>query len=259
MHDPPPFPNHSSATTALFLVLLLGLALGACRPAPEIGAETILARAAEAHGGQSAWERLDSLAFTKQTTLLREDGSIESSVTETQVFRWKPDLSATLSWVDEGNLHRIDYNQTGAKLTIGDSVMTDSSRMATAHRKVQAALYTVSQPFHLLHDREYASYEGLDTLPDGQVTHVVRMDYPGEASDTWWYFFDRESGRCIANLAYHAPTYAFIRNLSYAKVGPLWLHGKRETWRTDEHLNRQFLRARFVYSDYSISFRHTGN
>jgi len=232
-------------------IALFCLFLSHCQRQQPPTALSLLSRAAKAHGGQSNWQRLKSLQYTKQTTLFREDGSIESDVMENHDYRWEPDFSATIRWEEAEKSYRINQDADGTTLTIGEMEVTDSSQITTARRKVKAALYTVSQPFNILNDQHLAQYEGMDTISGGQEVEVVKIAYPGGDADTWWYFFDPETGRCVANLVYHEPTYALIHNRSFEQVGSLLLHRERETYRVDSLRQIQYIRARYQYYDYT--------
>ena len=228
-----------------FLLLIYG-----CNPTNSSNepstAETIVRNSIEAHGGMERWQKAKELSFHKSSEFFDANGTSESKSIQEQHFKLIP-LEGTLSWLDDNNQIRIEYDGERTIKFINGQAISDSLVNASAHNDFMSAHYVVCQPFKLLDAGITLIYQGKDTLDDNQFVDVVNVRYGGEGSDQWWYFFDVESSVLIANMVQHGNTYAFIQNLSFTESGGIKFNHHRKSWRVDSLRNKQFLRAEYFY------------
>ncbi len=219
---------------------------------PALDSQFILQKTFEAHGGLENWDRLESLQFEKEYRLFREDGSLESEAVQQHNYQFDSGFSATITWEQNGFQHRIEHTPKGTQKWVNDSLVTDTTVIQSAHNSALAARFTGTQSFQLLAPGTRFIYEGRDTLDNGSIVHVVKAEYDSESQDTWWHYFDKETGQCLGNLIYHAPTFALVENLSFDQHTPFLFHNHRKTFRVDSFGNKQYLRAEYWYRNYKM-------
>lgn len=236
----------------LVLTFLCILWLSACQPSESSKISDILEKAYQAHGNLDNWTKLKVLRFEKEYSLYNIDGSEEASAIQQHEYRFDSTFSATISWEKPGEVHRIEHDATGTRKFVNDSLVQDPAAIQSAHNSALAARFTGTQPFQLLDPGTRFSYMGLDTLENGKEVEVLKAEYDEGSQDTWWHYFDPKTGRCVANLIYHAPTYAYVLNLSFDERTPFVFHGHRKTFRTDSLRDIQYLRAEYFYRNYEV-------
>ena len=221
---------------------------------PEV--KRVLNKAYDSAGGFDTYANMDSIIFDKKSVLYLADGSTESSVEQRHAYSLHPTPSGTISWTDSIGNQTIRFDPEGAYKTLNGSRVPDSEKSATS--SFFSNYYVLLLPFKFVDPGVTLSYEGTTTI-DKRTADIIKAVYAPEVhdnhstSDEWWLFFDREDGKVISNLVYHEPTYAYIENTESTDEYPLRMNLFRQTWRTDQNRNKEYLRGEFWYSNYAFT------
>ncbi|MBN3519956.1 hypothetical protein JYB62_08065 [Algoriphagus lutimaris] len=227
--------------------------LGSCTKSPEQKAKSILEKAIQAHGGQEAWDQLETLKFRKWTRLLLEDGSVESETDQLIELRMKPYLEGSISWVSDSIEHISSFNGSTMSYTMGGNSVKNQGFLQSKKKDFDAAYYVIAQPWKLLED-EGASlfYEGQKELASGQLAEIIRVNY-GPENDVWWYYFDPVSYQMLGNEVQLKDHRSLVENDTMEQAGPFLLYGKRTSYRVNEQGEKLYVRAEYQYSDFEIT------
>ena len=244
----------NNLSTYLFIGILSGLMLY-CTPSAEKKAINIIEKSIEAHGGQEAWNNLESLKFRKKTKLLLEDGSVESETDQWIQFRMKPYFEGSISWVSDSVEHISVFDGAQMKYTMGGNAVQNPDFLKSKKKDFDAAFYVIGQPWKLLEDESATlTYEGQKNLDSGKLVETVRVNY-GPEEDVWWYYFDPVSFEMVGNEVQLKDHRSYLENNSMVKAEPFLFYGKRSSYRVDENGKKLFLRAEYEYSDFEIKIR----
>ena len=134
---------------------------------------------------------------------------------------------------------------TEMRLFFNDSAITDQSLLDKYQKSIFAANYVFWQPYKLLESNSVITYQGKEYVDDQEV-HVLKVTYP-DSKNVWWYYFDVNTYRLLANMVYHQPTYSFIQNTAVEQETGLFLNAERKSYRVDSLRNKKFLRALYQY------------
>ncbi len=225
---------------------------------PEV--RRVLSKAYDAAGTMEKFQNLESISYKKRSILFLPDGSTESDVTQFHEYNMAPELSATIFWMKDGQRHSIKYDHGVGKKYIDGELVTGSENSAT--KAFFSAHYVLFMPFKLADEHVQLSYEGKDQLRSGQQVDVIKAIYQPTShdnhstDDTWWYYFDADSGAYAGSMVYHAPTYAYIENTAKNEKLPLIMNTYRKSFRADKDRKIEYLRGEFFYEDYEMSFKN---
>lgn len=237
----------------IYIILFVCIVATSCTKSPEQKAKAILEKAVQAHGGQDAWDQLESFKFRKWTQLLKEDGSIESEVDQWIEFRLKPYFEGTISWESDSIQHISTFNGSTMNYTMGGNSVKNPGFLQSKKKDIDAAYYVIAQPWKLLED-ENASlyYEGQKELSSGKNVEVIRVNY-GPEEDVWWYYFDPVTFEMIGNEVQLKDHRSLIENDSMTQAGPFLFYGKRTSYRVNGNGEKLFVRAKYTYSDFEVN------
>ncbi len=220
----------------------------------------ILYRAFIHAGSVEKYQNLESISYKKRTILYHADGTKESDVTQFHEYQMAAALSATIFWMKDGERHSIEYKEGAGHKYVNGEPIDGSSDSAT--QSFLSAHYVLFMPFKLADENIVLSYEGQDKLQSGVTVDVIKAIYNPDnhsnhsTDDTWWYYFDAETGAYEGSMVYHAPTYAFIENTVKDKELPLVMNNYRKSYRVDKDRNIEYLRGEFFYEDYQMTFKN---
>lgn len=236
----------------ILLTLLLGFSMLQCASNSEKRAKVVLEKSIKAHGGQEAWDNLESLKFRKQTKLLLEDGSIESETDQWILFRMKPYFEGSISWISDSVEHISTFDGTQMKYTMGGNSVQNPDFLKSRKKDFDAAFYVIAQPWKLLQDENATlTYEGQKKLDTGKLAESVRVNY-GPEDDIWWFYFDPLSFEMVGNEVQLKDHRSYIENNSMVTADPFLFYGKRTSYRIDEDGKKIYVRAAYEYSDFEI-------
>ena len=238
----------------MFFGLFIFLLLFSCSKSDEEKGKAIVTNSVKAHGGMKAYDKLNSVSFIKRTKLYREDGSLESDVTQKQSFQLKPNFLTEIEWTKDSNTHKIFYNGIKAIKMINGQVVSDSAEILKAENAAKAASYVFFQPFKLLKDETILIYDGKTDLNDTTDVSIVKVKYKNSTStDRWKYYFNSD-GVLVANSVQLTDHNSLILNLEYQKINGLIFNRTRESYRVDSLLNKYYLRAEYNYFELQAKF-----
>lgn len=235
------------------LALFFAFLFIACNNKELPKGDWLLNKAVEAHGGIENWNSIRAFSYEKRILLKRDDGTVESDITQHILYDFDSVFSGKMWWAENNQMHRIVFDGHNAIKTVDSLPAGDSSAAKSAF---MASWVTFSQPFKLLTDRVRLKTESEVVLDNGRKTYKVRVIYPEETtadSDRWWYFFDAETHLVAANLVYHNGRYSFIENTAYDRTTPFVLNAQRESFFTDSLLNKKYLRASYELTNLQVA------
>lgn len=217
---------------------------------------SILERGINQSGGLAAWHSSPGYQFKKRSILYLEDGSIESKNTQVVQFKDYPNLEGSIIWKNASDTvrTRIEYKDGKAIKYIND---IDQGEVANeeARKSFLGAHIVMSMPFKLLDLGVELTYGG-EQEQYGKTVKVLIADYNSEnpnhtESHRWWHYFDASTYDYLGYKVFHPPTYAHVENLRTTSAnGGITFPVDRITWRVDSLDNKQFIRAKFAYSEF---------
>lgn len=234
------------------LSFLLILLLSACQNKKLPEGEALLKQALKAHGGLKNWSEKKAISYDKRTVLYDEAGNIESDITQHILYDFDSVFSGRMWWVVNEQMHRIVFDGQIATKTI-DSLISDTDE--DAKQTFMASYVTFAQPFKLFTDKAELTTEALFNLDNNRKAYKVRVVFPGDNhnSDKWWYFFDAENHRVVANWVWHNGRYSYIENAAYDTSTPFVLNAERKSYFTDSLLNKKYLRASYELKNIQVA------
>lgn len=240
------------------LFLLSILLISACNN-QTIDADSILQRAYAAHGGKAIWDNISQLSYEKESVVYNADGSIRIKTVQRHEYIMNPEFSAVIEWESDAENHHIEYKGSSARKWVSGVEVTDPAIQVSSAESVNAARYTVSQPFKLTDLGVKLSYEGMDTLEEGEEVYVIKVGYSTEnenhtKSDEWWYYFDVESYLCLATMVHHGSTYSYIKNLEYDHTTDIVFNHHRKGYAVDSTRKILYHQSEYFYRDYKLGF-----
>lgn len=220
-------------------------------------AESIVAKAYSAHGGKENWDKMNTLNYQKQSVVYDASGVILVKNLQAHRYEFRPSFNANINWEDGGQSHQIQFTDAGALKFVDGELIKDKSVTESAYNAVNAARYTVSQPFKLSDEGVLLTYQGIDRLEEGQEVHVVKASYDIEnenhtENDEWWYFFDVDTYLCLATMVHHGTTYSYIRNLKFDRTTNFVFNYHRKGYAVDSARNILYHQSEYFYTDYNI-------
>lgn len=241
--------------SVLFLTVLL---ISACQ-GELVDTDTIVKRAYAAHGGKAVWNSISELRYEKESVVYNADGSTRFQSLQQHHYIMKPQFSAVVDWQLDGEEHKIEYTDVGATKWVDGVNVNGSTIQQSSAESVNAARYTVSQPFKLTDPGVKLSYEGVDTLEEGEQVHVIKASYSTEnenhtKSDEWWYYFDVNTYLCLATMVHHGDTYSYIKNLEYDHTTDIVFNYHRKGYAVDSTRKVLYHQSEYYYRNYKLSF-----
>jgi len=218
-------------------------------------AEQVVSLSIETHGGQRTWENLESISYNKSITLFDSLGVIESKATQHHYYQLKPELRGTISWLANGDSLKIEYADQNAIKYVNGIAETTPESLKSAKNSFLSSFYVLFQPFKLMDEGTHLEYMGEDILGDSSKVNVIQPTYArgAEGSDRWWYYFDKNTNRLLANMVNHSPTYSYIVNLAYDETTGILFNAHRKSYFVDSLRTVRYLRAEYFYDDYIIN------
>lgn len=237
-------------------LLLLSILVLGCE-SPALDAETIVQRAYVAHGGKAVWDSIAELRYEKESVVYNADGTTRVQSLQEHHYRMNPEFSAVIEWQSGEGKHKIQYTDQGASKWVDTVEVTDLAIQASSYESVNAARYTVSQPFKLSDSGVLLSYEGVDTLEEGEQVHVIKAVYSTEnenhtKNDEWWYYFDVDTYLCLATMVHHGSTYSYIKNLKYDHTTDIVFNYHRKGYAVDSTRKILYHQSEYYYRGYEI-------
>ncbi len=251
----------------LMLLLLILIALCTCQvenkddPYAHISdnmVTQVLRKSIEHHGGLDNWNKINTLTYRKDFELYTESGQMEKSLQQWHNYAYAENAFYIIT---KDSLHKtttIKVNDTIEKIIDEQKVEEDQTKLS---KQMNTSLYVVSMPFKLLDPGVRLSYEGEETIETKQRCHVIKAEYNSQENenhstdDTWWYYFDMETGRVLANKVKTHDHWSLIENLTFVQEGDILYNGKRTSYRIDSTGQKLYRRASYDYYDYKSDHR----
>jgi hypothetical protein len=218
-------------------------------------AVAIIEKSIEAHGGQKAWNQVQSISMVRDLWLFDENGAVESNARQENEFRLKPYFEAKMSWEKDSLQHRVIFDGIKTQYWMGTNEIQNEGFLQSKKRDIDAAFYVLTKPFDLLDEGKNLTYEGKTELPGGievETVKVVDGNPEDPNTDIWWYFFDPKSFEILAYKVKTTDHYSLVYNQGWDSSTGILLPAKRESFRVDALGNHLYRRALYAYGLYRI-------
>jgi len=246
----------------LFLLIVFSCATtkDATNPYAHIGDQKVVAllkKSFKTIGGLENWQNKKELHYQKHGKLIFESGEIESEVIQQHDYFFDKNPSINISWKADGKNHKIKSIE-GKAIKQVDGQIDANVKQSSLNTTVIVAQFVIDVPFKMMDKGVILSYEGMDTLEDGQKVEVIKAIYNADKnehhtkSDTWWYYFDAADSRMVAYFIKHDGRYSYIKNLSYTESGGFIFPKERGSYRADKDRKILFTRAEYQYSNWEV-------
>lgn len=236
--------NRLKSVFIKFCGFIILMSVYSCKSTETNKATDLINKSIQAHGGFDQWKSLDTMIYKKKITLYNRDKEVRKYIEQQHNYSLSAELKGSYSYYDSIN-YEVIFDGTKAYKTENS---VPNSPDASSFNNFNSAYYVLNMPWKLLDEGAHATYEGIDTLFDGQIVEHIKVKYTsGTSKDTWWYYFNPSTYRVVACLVHHPPTYNLITNDEYTNYqGLLWNH-KRSSYRADEYGDIIYLMGKYEY------------
>jgi len=228
-------------------------------------------RSSIAHaGGIDKWESIKQLKYTKDFSLLLDDGTVEKSYEQVHNYNYDP-IHLDIRSKENGDLIHTQFldgkysrTKNGESLDFpysrnknGESLDVPSENLIKA---MNTSTYVIGMPFKLLDPGVEISYEGELFLENETLVDVIKVSYDPvknknhSTADVWKYYFDKEDRKIVGNWVNAGDHANVIENLSYVRVGGILFNKERKSYRLDSLGKKEFVRADYFYDNYEVEF-----
>ena len=239
----------------LFFTVFTFLLISCNQNQKKLSPPEIIEKSIDKHGGLKRWKEVKQIDFDKKTILFKKDGQIEKNIEQHQSFNFKPSLSGKIFSKDgfgvlfDGNtFFKINKN------TI--SIFKNKTSLEKAKNQFYAAEYVVCQPFKLDDKNIILTDKGIQEINKVKA-YAIGITYKNdtELSDKWVYYFDVNSFQLIATKVIHLDRDSLIENLSFDTSTDFIFNKERKSFITDKKTKEKYLRARYLYTNFKISYK----
>lgn len=226
-----------------------------CDKKETISGSSIVKKSIEKHGGINSWNSLKKLSFDKRVVLFLEDGSIENESLQHQEYTFLPELEGQISWKKQLDVFLITYKNGEIKKYLNDSLISDVKELQSAKNSFFASQYVTTKPFDLLSSKTKLIYTKIKEF-EGKRAYEVKVEYENdtEKSDVWFYYFDVNTFKVIANKVVLSDHTSLVDNHTFNTETEFIFNEHRKSYRLNELGEKTFLRAEYFYSNYKTSF-----
>jgi hypothetical protein len=212
----------------------------------------LIHEACKSAGGFETWQGQSHKSFSKHSILYFENQGIESETRQKISITNGQHSQVEINWNEGPETHLITLKDNKITKQQGGLIVEVDNQVALKN-SVLAAEYVMSLPFKLAEPGYQFKYEGLDTLEDGPIVHVLRSRYPSpsdQEGDTWWHFFDKDNYVHIGYLVNHLDHRSLVRNITFKFQDGIRWPTSRQSWRVDAKGQKLYLRAAYEYRSF---------
>ena len=215
---------------------------------------TILQKSIAKHGGLDTWQAKKKLSYSKDFSLLKENGELEKKFQQKHSYEYKP-LKITINSTENGQvIQTVLKNGTYSRTQDGKVLDLPKNKLQKA---VNTSLYVIGIPFKLLDEGAKITHIGVDTVLN-KAADVLEVRYDTKqyvnhsSNDIWRYYFDQTDGTVLANWVQTDDHANLVENLTFEKVGGILFNKQRKSWRLDSLGNKAYLRADYLYDNFDL-------
>ncbi len=225
---------------------------------PENEAGQIVRKAVDWAGGWETWMTKENLSYLKSTDYVDTNGLVTRSLQQRHHYILGPEPKFNISWEEDGDQFRIVYDgQQAGKFKNGEA-MTDQSSINQAWNSSFGSHYVMCMPFKLADPGTELQYEGIINLPDSSAVHSIKVTYKEGAGSaagmhTWWYYFDTETYRPVANFLDYGDGYSYTVYESFVSVDGIQMNAVRSSFRAGPELQSIKLSTRYRNSEVEFN------
>lgn len=212
-----------------FFIGMLPFLLMACQI--HLEPEELLMKSLSHHGGLTAMEAQQQLAFSKKTISYDSLGR-EISELRQQFFYDFETGKRGLQWQEGKDSWELSHSKDQyVLLKNGEISLLTEAQNKSYESLLNGGLYVYWQPYKLFKDISKKTYIGIENLL-GSPVHVLEVTYDN-SEDVWQYYFDVDSFRLLANRVLHSGRYSLVTNDNTESVSGFSLPSQRTSYRVD--------------------------
>lgn len=238
-------------TVKVHSIVVFVLLLGCANPSlhRENRAIDLVNASISAHGGRSAYEQLKGLSYIKTTYTY--DSKDYVSDTLVQRIHHNRLGHIQLTYQDKQDVYKLEQLDNKLRVYLNEVIQLDTALMARMKSTADGARFVFFQPFKLNDSLVRLRALGRRTLsykvnqPSEEV-ETVEATYPN-SSDIWYFFFDPESDRLIANAVNHNGKMSLITNDSLQWHKGMLIHRFRTSYLSNDQFEPIRVQARYDY------------
>lgn len=217
----------------------------------------VVKNAIEYTGDWQTWKEKKNLSYTKIIEFYDSLGNKEREVRQLHQYQLQPDLKMHISWREgKDQFEIINSGEEAWKFKNGEQ-MNSQEEQNSAWNSSFGSHYVMSMPFKLADPGVNLEYEGIDTLANNILVHVIKTTYKEGAGSsagkhTWWYYFENESYKPEANFLNYGDGFSYTQYDDFTEVDGVKLNKKRTSFKTNK--NMDLLYKTTVYTNENIRF-----
>lgn len=224
---------------------------------PDSEAGDIVRKAIEWAGGWEKWAGKKTLSYTKITQYYDSTGTMEREARQLHQYQLHPQIKMNISWVEDQDRYTIINNGQQAWKLKNDKALTEKSDVNHGWNSSFGSQYVMCMPFKLADPGTVLDYEGLDTLANGEIVHSIKTTYEEGAGSaagmhTWWYYFDQETYRPVANFLDYGNGYSYTQYEAFTEVDGIQLNQERKSYPSNAQRDLQAVRTIYKNEDVQL-------
>lgn len=224
---------------------------------PDNQAGEVVKKAIDYTGGWKEWKEKRNLSYTKIIKFYDSLGTKEREVRQLHQYQLQPSLKMHISWEEEGDQFEIKNNGEQAWKFKNGEEMKSEEEQNSAWNSSFGSQYVMGIPFKLTDPGVILEYQGIDTLANNVLAHKIKTTYQKGAGSsagkhTWWYYFDKDSYKPVANFLDYGDGYSYTQYDEFTEVEGIKLNQQRTSYQTNK--NMDLLYKTTVYINENIRF-----
>lgn len=224
---------------------------------PNNQAGEVVKKAIAYVGGWDKWADKKNFSFYKNITQLDSTGQEIRTTRQLQQYRLQPNFAARMTWERDGKQYIIVNNGQQAWKYEDGKELTDKKSKKEAWNSSYGSNYVISMPFKLTDPGVIMSYDGIDTLEENKMVHVVKVEYEKGAGSsggfhTWWYYFDKDTYDLVANYLDYGNGYSYTSYKTFTDIEGIRMHKLRHSHAANAE--KEVGRIKTIYANEAMQF-----
>ncbi len=221
---------------------------------PDSPAIHLVKKAIDFCGGWEAYTAIEGIDYQKTLHKADSTGQIIANITQRHRYNLFPQFSVRMDWEEGEDIYTIKNNGEESWKWKNKQHLKDQQNINSAFNSSHGSQYVLFIPWKLADPHVQLEYIGLQNLPNGKKGEGVMVNYTKDNSTTtdhtWWYFFDQESGKPIANFLKSPQGYSYTEYIDYEKIDSIFFHTKRKSYSADSTMKNLVLNT--IYDNEEI-------
>ena len=224
---------------------------------PANKAGEIVRKAIDFTGGWTAWKNKSTFSFYKIIEQIDSTGQVKKTLRQLHQYQLRPHFKARLSWKENEDHFVIINNGKQAKKYKNGKELRDVKSRNQAWNASFGSNYVVSMPFKLTDPGTLLTYDGIDTLANQKVIHVLKVEYEKGVGTSggmhiWRYYFDKNNYDLVAFYLDYGNGYSLTTYETFETVDSIRIHNYRNSYDSNEA--REMVSLKTIYKNEDMKF-----